>query len=445
MAEHPGTIGRYRIDGIIGEGAMGIVYRGHDPGIDRVVAIKTLHAHLVAARERAGWLERFAREARAAGRCLHPNLVTVFDCLEEGGLPWLVMEFVDAPTLEQRMAGAGPQPPALVLSILRQLLDALGYIHGAGIVHRDVKPANLMIMQDGRVKLADFGVARIEALGATHGGMIGTPAYMSAEQFAGRPADHRADLFAAGAILFELLTGLKAFPATALGELAQMVTEGRHLRLAEVAPGLPRPLDALLDRALAADPARRFASAAELSAAILGAFGGDGAPAASAWDRTVVAPPPARAALAPTLAGSLAARIPPALLARLETLLAERVGPMASRILRRAIASTADIERLVETLAAEVDARERAEFVPALRRLFAGGSLGSATTAAASGHPPERLAELARLLTPHVGPIARHLVRRAAETHAAPDALLDALARHIEAERDRTAFYRSVA
>ena len=175
----PEQIGKYRIDSVLGEGAMGVVYRAHDPGIDRAVAIKTVHTHLISAEERESWLDRFAREAKAAGRCMHPNLVTVFDYLIERETPYLVMEFVDAETLGDRLS-RGPLPTiAEIDALMAQILAGLGAIHGAGIVHRDVKPANIMLLPDGRVKIADFGVARVESLGATMGGMIGTPSYMS--------------------------------------------------------------------------------------------------------------------------------------------------------------------------------------------------------------------------------------------------------------------------
>lgn len=463
MAGHPERIGKYRVAAVLGEGAMGVVYRGHDPDIDRPVAIKTLHAHLMSDCERAAWLDRFAREARAAGRCLHPNLVTVFDYLEAGGQPWLVMEYIEAQTLEARMAAPPPLALEGVAAVMQQLLAGLDCIHAAGIVHRDVKPANILVLPDGRVKLADFGVARVEALGATFSAMIGTPAYMAPEQFRGQAADQRADLFAAGVVFYELLSGRKPYPAASLGALSEAVLAGRHQRLSAVIPDLPPRLDAFFDRALAVEPGRRFASARDFAAAMAEALAGQGLGPLADWDRTVVAGPglprPGSGAAAGSgarpPAGSLAERLPQAVVTRVETMLAERIGPIARLVLRRAAAATNDLERLVETLAAEVAERDRPAFREALRRHLAGqsrgagggtgGAAGAGGSGGAAGLGEAELAELARLLAPHLGPMARILVRRAAAGAGSRRDLVAALAREIANERDRAAFLASAA
>jgi serine/threonine-protein kinase len=444
VSEHPAAIGKYRVDRVLGEGAMGVVYQGHDPHIDRVVAIKTLHAHLVARAERAAWLDRFAREAKAAGRCLHPNLVTVFDYLEVEGRPYIVMEYIEAPSLAARMAVPPPVPLGEVEGLMRQILEGLAHIHAAGIVHRDVKPENLLLLADGRLKIADFGVARVESLGATWSGMIGTPAYMSPEQFAGRPADHRADLFAAGVILYELLSGQKPFPTGSLGELQAALMAGRHRPLAEAAPGVPPHLEMLVARALHPEPAGRFATARDFAAALATALRGGALAAFEGWDRTIIAPAPgarsAPASVGASVGGSLADRMPKAVFAQIETLLAERIGPIARVVLRNAAASTNEIDRLVDMLCGQVAAPDRDAFRAAARRLLgAGGEEGGA------GLSPEVLAELTRLLTRHVGPIARLLVRKAAAESRTRAELTQSLAAHIASEADRAAFLRSVA
>jgi serine/threonine-protein kinase len=422
VSEHPAAIGKYRVDRVLGEGAMGVVYQGHDPHIDRVVAIKTLHAHLVARAERAAWLDRFAREAKAAGRCLHPNLVTVFDYLEVEGRPYIVMEYIEAPSLAARMAVPPPVPLGEVEGLMRQILEGLAHIHAAGIVHRDVKPENLLLLADGRLKIADFGVARVESLGATWSGMIGTPAYMSPEQFAGRPADHRADLFAAGVILYELLSGQKPFPTGSLGELQAALMAGRHRPLAEAAPGVPPHLEMLVARALHPEPAGRFATARDFAAALATALRGGALAAFEGWDRTIIAPAPG-ARSAPASVGA-----------------SVRIGPIARVVLRNAAASTNEIDRLVDMLCGQVAAPDRDAFRAAARRLLgAGGEEGGA------GLSPEVLAELTRLLTRHVGPIARLLVRKAAAESRTRAELTQSLAAHIASEADRAAFLRSVA
>jgi len=305
----PERIGKYRVDAVLGEGAMGVVYRAHDPGIDRAVAIKTVHTHLIGAEERENWLDRFAREAKAAGRCMHPNLVTVFDYLIEDATPYLVMEFVDAETLGERMA-RGPVPGIPEIdALMAQILAGLGAIHAAGIVHRDVKPANIMLLPDGRIKIADFGVARVESLGATMGGMIGTPSYMSPEQFRGAEIDHRSDIIAAGVILFELLTGQKPYPSRNLGELSQMVIQGAHRLPCELSPDLTEGIDAVVARALVPDPAARYQSTADFAAALsVELNSAEAQRLASTGERTVLAPPPAREP-APALSQTMAERI----------------------------------------------------------------------------------------------------------------------------------------
>ena len=188
----PLRIGKYRVDGVIGRGAVGIVYRGHDEQIDRPLAIKTLrHDVLSTVADRENLLRRFAAEARSAGRCLHPNIMTVFEYVEQDGSPFIIMEYVDAGTLENVISSGTILPVRQVGEIMVQLLFALDHAHAKGVVHRDVKPANILCPSASTIKVTDFGVARFDALGLTNPngiGAIGTPNYMSPEQFLGRPA-----------------------------------------------------------------------------------------------------------------------------------------------------------------------------------------------------------------------------------------------------------------
>ncbi|MEL6264092.1 MAG: serine/threonine-protein kinase [Pseudomonadota bacterium] len=475
MGGHPARIGKYVVDGVIGEGAMGVVYRGHDPDIDRVVAIKTIHARLLAEAEaevRArgpegsllssdDWLSRFSREAKAAGRVLDPNLVTVFEYLVQDGAPYLVMEYVEAETLAKRIA-RGPLPGlAEIASIMRQMLSGLAAAHRAGIIHRDVKPANVMLLPDGRVKLADFGVARVEALGATQAGMVGTPSYMSPEQFRGDPADQRADLFAAGVILFELITGRKPYAATGLAQLSEQVLAGRWQRLSSLVPELPAGLDTLFERSLAPDPADRFATADDFGEALLAVLASPEAQAADAADRTVIAPPAGRAAgatgtrpegsLGTGIAGAsgvggstgglsrtLLDQIPAAVYGRIERALMEHFGPIGRVWVRKAATSTNDVEQMIDLVASQIgDAAEAERFRKALRE-----ELRDVSNA---GIRKEVLAEIARLLSPYVGPIAPVLVRRTATKVSSEAELCHSLADHITCDRDRAEFLDRIA
>ncbi len=157
----PPCVGRYRVTGLLGRGAMGVVYLGHDVAIDRPVAIKTIHRRLLQGAEGADWLARFRREVQAAGRCLHPNIVTVFEYGEEEGAPYIVMEYVQGRELRDYLKDRQPLPPANAMAVIVQVLQALGHAHASGVVHRDIKPGNIILLADGQVKVADFGIARL--------------------------------------------------------------------------------------------------------------------------------------------------------------------------------------------------------------------------------------------------------------------------------------------
>ncbi len=214
------TIGRYRVDALLGSGAMGEVYRAYDPLIDRPVAIKVVRPELLAGSGAEQWLERFRREARAAGRRFHPHIVAILDIGEDNGVPFLAMEYVEGRTLDGILKTEAPLEMARSVAIITQVLSALGFAHQNGIVHRDVKPANIMVLANGDIKVADFGIARIDDSEFTIvGDVLGTPAYMAPEQLAGATADARTDLFAAAVILFEMLSGVKPFRGASVTEI----------------------------------------------------------------------------------------------------------------------------------------------------------------------------------------------------------------------------------
>jgi len=195
----PRSIGRYRIQGLLGTGAMGEVYRAHDPSIDRLVAVKVLRPELITGSGAEQLLERFRREARAAGRRFHPNIVAIWDYGEDDGIPFLVMELIEGKSLDEILKASGLLAADRSIRIITQVLNALGFAHESGVIHRDVKPSNIMVLQQDHIKVADFGIARIDASDFTIvGDLLGTPAYMAPEQLTGGPVDHRTDLFAAG-------------------------------------------------------------------------------------------------------------------------------------------------------------------------------------------------------------------------------------------------------
>jgi serine/threonine protein kinase len=264
--------GKYRIESEIGRGAMGVVYRGRDPLIDRLVAIKTILVPDAENAEVASQLARFRREAQASGRLNHPGIVTVYDYGEIDNLCYLVMEFVNGQSLADLMARGERFGLGETLRIIREVLLALEYSHQQGVIHRDIKPANIMLSGDGSVKITDFGVARIESSTLTQSGaLLGTPSYMSPEQFTGTPVDQRTDLYSIGILLYEMLTGDKAFS----GSLSVVLQKVLHTELpppSTINPVVPPTLDAIVATAIRKQREQRYADAKQFSVALLKAW-----------------------------------------------------------------------------------------------------------------------------------------------------------------------------
>ena len=205
-------LGRYEVVGELGQGAMGVVYKAKDPLIDRVVAIKTINLGL-AQEEKEEYEGRFYQEAKAAGRLSHPNIVTIYDVGKSGDIAYIAMEFLEGRELRDILNDGERIPLAQVLSIVAQVAQGLAYAHERGIVHRDVKPSNVMVAHDGNAKITDFGIARMasSAVRTQTGMVLGSPKYMSPEQVMGRQTDQRSDIFSLGVMLYELLTGQAPF------------------------------------------------------------------------------------------------------------------------------------------------------------------------------------------------------------------------------------------
>ncbi len=263
-------VGRYEILEELGQGAMGRVYRARDPLIERPVAIKTVPIEELQ-REGRDAEARFLREAQSAGRLSHPNIVTIYDVGEADGLAYIAMEFLTGATLREVM-DRGPMPLDLALETAQQMADALAFAHAHGVIHRDVKPANVMISGgQGRIKLTDFGIAHLANSDHTQAGqMLGSPRYMSPEQAMGRELDGRSDMFSLGAVLYEMLTGHYAFDGDNLPVIVYRVIHDTPVAAATLRPALPAPLLELLDRLLSKDPAARpdARTASEMFAAL---------------------------------------------------------------------------------------------------------------------------------------------------------------------------------
>ncbi|MGH7153848.1 MAG: serine/threonine-protein kinase [Acetobacteraceae bacterium] len=429
----PAQIGRYRVEAVLGRGAMGVVYKAHDPAIDRPVAIKLVRADLLEGAEREAYLARFRREAQAAGRCMHPNIVAIYDYALHEGNPFLAMEFVAGVSLSQALVHTGRFSPDAAVQVMGQVLDALARAHAMGIVHRDVKPANIMLLPDGRVKMTDFGISRLESVGTTQAGVaIGTPAYMSPEQCRGEEVDLRSDLFSAGSVLYELLSGERPFPGRSFAEVAQRLLNEAPANIRLTAPAVSPALAAVLDQALSKRPEQRFASATEMAEAMRSALRGAVAAASSASEPTVFAPPPA------------VPGFDDATLATIERRLAEHIGPIARHLVRGAARHALSPEELVAEVARNIERPEERE---RFRRHALSGELtrpgtGRHTVGRPMVFAPPVLERAQRELTRHVGPIARVLVKRAAERARSEAELWELLAGHIEQPAERDAFLR---
>ncbi len=259
------TLGRYEILQELGQGAMGKVYLGRDPSIQRQVAIKTLNYGDIAADELSDVKARFFREAEAAGKLSHPNIVTIYDVGEDHDMAYIAMELLDGNDLTHYCRQDGLLPIKRVINVVSGVAEALGYAHSRQVVHRDIKPANIMLMDNDQVKVADFGIARVMSSSKTQTGIIfGTPSYMSPEQATGKKVDGRSDLFSMGAVFYELLTGKKPFAGDSMTALLYAVSKTEYVPLIEIAPKTPPGCVEIIDRLLAKGVSKRYQSATQV-------------------------------------------------------------------------------------------------------------------------------------------------------------------------------------
>jgi serine/threonine-protein kinase len=292
-------LGRYKIVAELGRGAMGIVYKAHDPVLDRTVALKTI----MLTEEISGRKEyeaRFFQEAKAAGRLNHPCLITIYDFGEENDLAYMAMELLEGTDLRTRIT-TGRVPTREAVGIAEQVADGLGYAHERGVVHRDVKPGNIMLTARGRVKIMDFGIARVRVsdVKTQTGTRLGTPKYMSPEQAMGRPIDARSDIFSLGIVLYEMLTRASLFSGADTTEVMYNVAHADQIAPSRINAEVPPTLDLAVKKALAKDPKARYQDAYEFGAdlrACLAELGGrDAVPESAGLDTIPVGQAKAKA------------------------------------------------------------------------------------------------------------------------------------------------------
>jgi serine/threonine-protein kinase len=438
---HPTQLGKYAISEVIGEGAMGVVYKATDTVLRRTVAIKMLRRRLIEQGGGAPRQARFRNEAQAAARLMHPNIVTVHDYGEHELEPYIVMEYVDGTTLKEPLRNRVRHSDDEVIGLMCQLLDGLHFAHEQGVWHRDVKPANLLMTSSGRLKIADFGIARIATMGLTQlSSSIGTPGHMAPEQYAGEQVDRRVDIFAAGVLLYQLLTQRAPFGGSNENVMFQTLNSDPLPPSRVHGSGRPAWFDAVVARAMAKRPEDRFATALDFEAALRSPGG-----AATAPDPVEV-PPPAAASHTPDTAPlPLETAWDPSTLTQLEEELAQAIGPMAGVLVRRALRTSPDLDNLRTTLASHIDEPLERDTFMRRTRPRAGGTTATRTQPSASrthsgddtllGERVVRQAETE--LARYLGPIAKVVVGRAASKAQSRDEFFELLTRQLGSEVDR--------
>ena len=433
----PERIGKYEISAVLGQGAMGVVYKAFDPHIRRPVAIKTIHKNLLgdpeANAQQDSMAARFRNEAQAVGRIAHPGVVAIYEFGEDAHCTYIAMEFVEGRNLEQLLLESPPLELPWLLQLMDQLLDALGAAHAQGICHRDIKPANLLLTNGGQLKLTDLNLTQVAST-------IGTPGYMAPEQYIGEALDHRADLFACGALLYRLLSGRPAFSGTPERVMYQVLND--HPPAPSQVAGVARApaLDEVVARALAKHPDDRYPSALAMRQAIMAAGAASGG-MAGAGDATVILPMAMRPPL-PVAAGTASGTTlapatgwDPQVLSRIERALASHVGPMAKLMVREAARQCADLGSLANAVSQHIaEAGQRARFLDQVEARPVGthASAAQAQTAASAAQPrpgqagtplpgasqaltEDFRARAHQALARQLGPIAKVMVKRAAE------------------------------
>ncbi|SEO53512.1 serine/threonine protein kinase [Rhodospirillales bacterium URHD0017] len=458
MQPLPPNIGRYVVEELVGVGGMGQIYRAQDPVLRRTVAIKLISTKLMSGADRADYIKRFRREAEAAARCAHPNIVAVYDFALHEEQPYLAMEFVAGQSLRQLLDDEPVMAVPDAIGIMEQVLDALTSAHEQGVIHQDIKPGNIMLTADHRVKVGDFGISKLMNVETTTiFSTIGTPSYMSPEQCRGDEiVDGRSDIFSAGAMLYEMVAGERAFQGRNVTEVSHRIqNDSLPLLPAHVRNAAPR-LQLVLERAMGKHPADRFDTGADMADALRQVLK-EASPdstriAPEARVTTVVVTP--RAPREDSAGRRPHPPLDPTLLKTLEEKLRDYVGPVARVLVQTGAARGRSAADLVAEVSLSVpDQADRERFLRETASLVrlrpptppTGGPPLSDSSGRGSGRvtlPEQELERAQAALTQFVGPIARVLVRRAAASTSSVEVLWQALSTHIESPAERAAFLK---
>jgi len=475
---HPSRLGKYAIDGVLGAGAMGVVYEATDPGIQRRVALKTIRRSLVSGDDGGAMMAaRFRNEAQAAGRLTHPGIVAIYEYGEEGDTAFIAMEHVQGQDLA-KILGAKPDVSLpMLLQIMDQLLSALDYAHERGVWHRDIKPANLILTPSGQLKITDFGIARIRDAALTQvTSTIGTHGYMAPEQYRGQGIDQRVDIFAAGVLLYRLLTGQSAFAGSSPESIMYKVLHDEPPAPSSL-EGVHRGLqvDGVVAKALAKNAPDRYATAGAFRAALNlhATKSAQSSPligAALNWDDTVIDEQATQLLRQATAHAQRGGHWDEEALSVVERALASFVGPMAKMMVKQAAARHTDFDALLGAVAEHLQTpQERERFMAkVVQASTSGGSrAGASGASAATGGQPfansrspsqpggDSVADVGardvsaafvayalHVLTSHMGPMAKVVIKAAQAKAHGPDEFIELLIQHSAEGVDRDRLYK---
>ncbi len=447
MIEIGDKLDKYQINQVLGQGAMGVVYLAHDPIIDRRVAIKVLHSHHCQGPNGAELSIRFQREAQAAARCMHQNIVTVFDYGTHLDQNYLVMEFIDGEELSDLLNGNHKLSLDETIFITLCVLRGLNAAHQNNIVHRDIKPANIILLNNGDVKITDFGVALLDKSDLTlSGNMVGTPNYMSPEGLRGETVTHLTDIYSAAMVMLEMLTGARLSPqqlyTLPINEFLDQVFEAHSY--------LSAPLQAIVRKALAPQKSDRYQSALDFINAIDGID--------KALPDGGISPP---ASLVNSTPAPSHFKVAKSALLEIEQSLAKHLGPIANLVIKKTLTTSRNPEQFMLSLAGHItDAQEREQFVskaqtcltisitqssPATsNELFEKTVIQQPDTVTATPLSKPELDRIATELAYFLGPVAKHQVKRHAKKHQDPTTLCHQLAALIPMPDERKVFLQKV-